>query len=126
MTQKQKSTEYLYLPQEENTMKNLMIIATLAIISLLSTPVLAGDAAAGKSVYMQCQACHGANGEGMEALKSPKLAGQHAWYTESQLKKFKSGMRGKGDPTAATMIPFATMLNDKQMADVAAYIATLK
>ena len=107
-------------------MKKLMILAVMAIVSLISTPLFAGDAAAGKTVYMQCQACHGPNGEGMEALKAPKLAGQHAWYTESQLKKFKDGVRGKGDPTAATMIPFATMLNDKQMADVSAYIATLK
>jgi cytochrome c553 len=106
-------------------MKKLMILAAMAIVSLISTPLLAGDAAAGKTVFMQCVACHGQNGEGMEALKAPKLAGQHAWYTASQLKKFKDGVRGKGDPTAATMIPFAMMLNDKQMADVAAYIATL-
>ena len=107
-------------------MKHLIAVIALALITLTSHSVFAGDAAAGKAVYMQCQACHGANGEGNVALKAPKVAGQHAWYLESALKKFKSGMRGKGDPEAATMIPFASMLNDTQMADVAAYMASLK
>ena len=106
-------------------MKNLIFVTILACISFMSNTVIAGDAAAGKTVYMQCQACHGANGEGMQALKAPKLAGQYAWSIESTLKKFKSGVRGKGDPEAATMVPFAMMLNDTQMADVAAYIETL-
>lgn len=106
-------------------MKNLLFVSILTIFVLLSSNVLAGDAAAGKTVYMQCQACHGTKGEGNKALKAPKLAGQQAWYVESSLKKFKNGKRGAGDPDAAAMIPFANMINDKQIADVAAFIETL-
>ncbi len=107
-------------------MRFYILIVGLVATALFSTTAYAGDAAAGKTIYMQCQACHGANGEGNEMLKAPKVAGQFAWYVESALKKFKSGERGAGDPDAAGMIPFATMLNDKQMADVAAYIESMK
>ena len=106
-------------------MKNTIIAVVIAVFALLSSNVQAGNADAGKAVYAQCQACHGANGEGNKALKAPKLAGQEAWYVESSLKKFKAGTRGTGDPDAAAMIPFASMLNDTQMADVAAYISSL-
>jgi len=85
----------------------------------------AGDAASGKNSYATCGACHGAKGEGNQAMKAPRLAGQEAWYVLSSLKRFKSGARGAKDPVAATMVPMAKMLSDKQMEDVAAYIATL-
>ena len=105
-------------------MKHIILITATLILGALTTTVQAGDAAAGKAVYMQCQACHGANGEGNEALKAPKVAGQYAWYIVSSLKQYKEG--GRNYPAAATMVPFATMLNDTQKADVAAYIASMK
>ena len=107
-------------------MKHIIFTIGLTILTLLTSTAYAGDAAAGKTVYMQCQACHGVNGEGNEAMKGPKLAGQHAWYIESSLKKFKSGARGAGDSEAAMMVPFSMMLDDTKMADVAAYLASLK
>ncbi len=107
-------------------MKNikLLVVVILALFTTITT--YAGDAAAGKSSYATCAACHGAKGEGNKAMNAPRLAGQEAWYVVSTLKRFKSGARGKGDPIAATMIPMASMLNDKQMEDVAAYITTFK
>lgn len=105
-------------------MKHIILLTVVLVLSALNSTVLAGDAAAGKTVYMQCQACHGANGEGNEALKAPKLAGQHAWYIISSLKQYKEG--GRSYPEAAAMVPFASMLNDTQKADVAAYIASMK
>ncbi len=39
-----------------------------------------------------CAACHGANGAGLPA-QYPRLAGQYAEYTETQLKAFRSGER---------------------------------
>ena len=101
----------------------LMLVVFLAFFTSIS--IYAGDAAAGKAPYATCAACHGAKGEGNKAMNAPRLAGQEAWYVVSSLKRFKSGARGKGDPIAATMIPMASMLNDKQMEDVAAYIGTL-
>ena len=107
-------------------MTKIIQLATLTLLILTSINLLAeGDAAAGKSSYMTCSACHGAKGEGNKMMNAPRLAGQDDWYIVSSLKRFKSGVRGAGDPLAASMIPMAKMLSDKQMEDVAAYIGTL-
>jgi len=108
-------------------MRAINILITIVALMLSSTTILAaGDAAAGAASFAICGSCHGMKGEGNEAMKGPKLSGQLDWYILSSLKKFKDGTRGKGDPIAAMMIPMATMLSDKQMEDVTAYIATLK
>ena len=107
-------------------MKRINLLIVTALLMLVSSNVFAaGDAAAGKAAYGICGACHGMKGEGVKAMNAPRLAGQSDWYIVSSLKRFKSGARGAGDPIAATMVPMATMLSDKQMEDVAAYIGTL-
>ena len=87
----------------------------------------AGNAAAGQAQYATCIACHGAQGEGNQALNAPKLAGQQAWYVERQLDYFKQGVRGgEGDTNGQQMTAFANLLaTDDMVRDVAAYIATL-
>jgi cytochrome c oxidase subunit 2 len=87
----------------------------------------APDAVAGQATFATCTACHGANGEGNETLNAPKLAGQHPWYVAQQLRNFKHGIRGgaPGETIAAQMVPFASMLDDAAVANVAAHIATL-
>jgi len=108
------------------TMKHLILFSFITLASLSTSNLLAaGDAAAGKSSYMICAACHGVKGEGNQMMNAPRLAGQDAWYLASSLKRFKSGARGKDDPIAATMAPMAKMLSDQQIEDVAAYIVTL-
>ena len=68
---------------------------TIAVALVLSNQVLAaGDAAAGKTLYATCAACHGQQAEGTEALHAPKLAGQEEWYLVRQLQNFKAGIRG--------------------------------
>ena len=106
-------------------MKKVTLLVTLILSTLMGSTLLAGDAAAGKNSYAMCGACHGMKGEGVEAMKAPRLAGQGAWYIASSLERFKSGVRGAGDPVAASMVPMAKMLTEQQIADVAAYIATL-
>lgn len=100
---------------------------TPIVFILLATlsSLFAGDAAKGKQLYMTCLACHGPNGEGNSALKSPPLAGQEDWYLTSQLKKFKEGVRGADpkDVTGMQMRPMAmTLADDKAIADVVAHI----
>ena len=75
--------------------------------------VAAANPAAGQAQYAVCAACHGAQGEGNQALNGPKLAGQQAWYIERQLKYFKAGVRGgEGDTNGQAMAPMANMLVD--------------
>jgi cytochrome c oxidase subunit 2 len=110
-------------------MKLKTTLALAALVSLASTGALAADAERGKTLYATCGACHGANGEGMEALNAPKLAGQEEWYIIRQLQNFKNGVRGNNpkDTYGMQMAPMAqTLADDAAMADVAAYIRSLK
>ena len=88
----------------------------------------AGDVAAGKTLYASCAACHGASGEGNVALNAPKLSGQGGWYLARQLQQFKQGARGthEKDTFGKMMAPMAaTLADDKAVADVVAYVASL-
>ncbi|MBI5909885.1 MAG: cytochrome c4 [Betaproteobacteria bacterium] len=77
---------------------------------------------AGKGVAA-CASCHGPNGAGMPA-QYPRLAGQHAEYTETQLKAFRAGERSN-DPNNA-MRGVAGKLSDREIQGVADYIAGLR
>ena len=111
-------------------MKLQFTLAMAAVVSLYSaTSLAAGDAAKGKLLYATCGACHGANGEGQEALNAPRLQGQQDWYITRQLENFKAGIRGTNpkDTNGMVMAPMAqTLPNDQAVADVVAYIKTLK
>lgn len=87
-----------------------------------------GDAARGKTLYTPCIACHGATGEGNQALFGSPVATTSDWYLFTQLDNFKAGRRGAapGDQTGAMMRPMAMTLPDEQaMLDVIAHIMTL-
>ena len=70
-----------------------------------------------------CAACHGVNGAGLPA-QYPRLAGQFAEYTESQLKAFRSGER-KNDPSKV-MQTIAAKMTDQEIKAVSDYIAGLR
>jgi cytochrome c oxidase subunit 2 len=89
---------------------------------------VAGDPAAGQSLYAVCSACHGTQGEGNPALNAPKLSGQEDWYLKRELQNFKSGARGahEKDVFGRMMAPMAATLADGAAIDnVVAYIKTL-
>jgi cytochrome c553 len=79
-----------------------------------------GNADAGKTKSATCAACHGPDGNSI-APDWPSLAGQHASYIVRQLKAFKGG-----DRPDVTMKPFADMLSEQDMLDIAAYFSTQK
>ena len=71
-------------------------------------------------------ACHGADGNSL-ITQYPKLAGQHEKYLEKQLKDLKLGMtsggkQGRNEPVMGAM---AMPLSEEDMADLAAYYASL-
>jgi cytochrome c553 len=74
-----------------------------------------GAVAAGRAKSATCAACHGVDGNSVNA-EWPSLAGQHASYIVRQLRAFKGGERQN-----VTMMPFAQMLSDQDMLDIAAY-----
>jgi cytochrome c553 len=76
-----------------------------------------GSVEAGRTKSATCAACHGVDGNSVTP-DWPMLAGQHASYIVRQLQAFKDGER-----TDVTMKPFADILSDQDMLDVAAYFA---
>jgi quinohemoprotein ethanol dehydrogenase len=64
-----------------------------------------------------CDACHGAGGAG-QSPTIPYLAGQYAHYTATQLQMWQSGFR-RNSPTTMTL--FAKLLDDREIAALAAY-----
>lgn len=67
-----------------------------------------------------CAGCHSPDGAGIPS-QYPRLAGQHADYTEAQLVAFRGGVRKNSIP----MMGVAAKLNDREIKAVADYIAGL-
>lgn len=67
-----------------------------------------------------CAGCHSPSGAGLPA-QYPRLAGQHADYTEAQLVAFRGGARKNSLP----MTGVAAKMNDKEIKAVSDYIAGL-
>jgi cytochrome c oxidase subunit 2 len=80
---------------------------------------VAGNAAVGAAQYATCAACHGQQGEGLQALNAPKLAGQSAWYLKRQLQNYQNGSRGahENDVFGKQMAPMAAILVDEAAID---------
>ncbi|WP_417539429.1 c-type cytochrome [Marinobacter sp.] len=105
-------------------MKKIPILLTALGLSSCSAWVFAeADAERGAASAAMCMACHQADGGGMNIAGGeswPRLAGLNATYISKQLHDYKSGARSN-----ASMIPFASMLDEQQIEDVAAYYASL-
>ena len=97
--------------------------ALLLAATIFSQPAFAeGDAAAGKEIGYTCLGCHGIDGyrNAYPSYRVPKLGGQKAGYLEIAIKGYRDGTRQH--PTMAAQ---ATSLSDQEIADVAAYLASI-
>jgi len=77
----------------------------------------------GEAIIPACYACHGPNGRGVAPAGYPALGGQHAAYTEAQLRAFRSGAR-RTDPDQQ-MRNVAARLSDEEIIAVASYLQGL-
>jgi cytochrome c553 len=68
-----------------------------------------------------CATCHGQDAQGTATL--PRLAGQHAQYTENQIKQFNRRERTNDN---AVMHGIASQLSELETKAVAAYLSGLK
>lgn len=100
---------------------SVVLTAMLALSAGVGSAQAAGDAAAGKGKASTCAGCHGAQGEGKD--KNPALAGKDAASLAKQLQDFRSGTRQ--DPMKM-MNMMAKPLSDQDIANLAAYYASLK
>jgi cytochrome c553 len=95
----------------------LTTVILLGSVVALSAQAQEGSVEAGRTKSSTCAACHGADGNSVTP-DWPMLAGQHASYIARQLRAFKNGER-----TDVTMKPFADLLSDQDVLDVAAFFA---
>lgn len=108
--------------------KSIGWMLAVAGLSLSSFATLASelDPAAvqrGQAAAAICSSCHQADGSGMNIPGGeswPRLAGMDRDYLVRQVGAFKAGTR-----QSISMAPFANMLNDDQLRDVASYYASL-
>jgi cytochrome c553 len=91
-----------------------------ALVFAVSGPAQAGgDVDAGKKKAKSCAGCHGANGEGKK--KNPPLAGMAESEFVQAMADYKSGKKED-----KTMNRTAKKLSDEDVANLAAYYASLK
>jgi cytochrome c oxidase subunit 2 len=107
------------------------------LLALLSGFIVAGcqvqantdTSARGRELFETCSECHGSNGEGNSQIGAPNIAGMKAWYVETELRKFRGGVRGAefDDLEGMRMRPMAQSLaNDSDVEAVAKYVESLR
>ncbi len=96
-----------------------LVIGIVALFGVVAAAHAGGDAKAGKAKAATCAGCHGANGEGK--APNPALAGKAEDQLLQAMKDYKSGKRAN-----AVMKTFAGPLSDQDMANLAAFYASLK
>jgi cytochrome c553 len=116
----------LELPKKQ-VITNMKTVAGVAMallaLALFAQPAFAeGNAAAGKDLGYTCLGCHGIEGyrNAYPSYRVPKLGGQKAAYLEIALRGYRAGTRQH-----PTMEGQAASLSDQDIADVAAYLASI-
>jgi cytochrome c553 len=103
-------------------MKRLLLPALL--LALAAAPAHAkGDPQKGKPLAYTCTGCHGIDQykNAYPSYRVPKIAGQNEQYLVAALTGYK-----KGERNHATMQAHAQSFSDQDIADIAAYLASLK
>ena len=97
------------------------LCAGLALAVALASPAVAADAASGRrKVAGVCQACHGMDGLSKNP-EAPNLAGQIENYLVKAIGEYRAGERKN-----ETMNIVAKPLSDDDIADIAAYYASIQ
>ncbi len=92
--------------------------AVIALLLFSSAAFSAGNADRGQEKSQVCQACHGADGNGVGDPQYPTLAGQYADYLSHAMTAYKTGER-----TNVIMQGFMQTLNEQDIDDLAAFYA---
>jgi cytochrome c553 len=100
-------------------MTRMLFSAGMIFLLAIGSAQAAGDPTAGKAKAAGCAGCHGANGQGIPP--NPALAGKSEAQLLQALQDFKSGKRNN-----AVMKAMTAALSDQDMANLAAYYASLK
>jgi cytochrome c oxidase subunit 2 len=85
------------------------------------------QSASAEQLWQLCASCHGDAGEGKVEVNAPTIAGLNRWYIETQLEKFRKGLRGNhfDDVQGMQMRPMAVSLTEADRATIAAYVSSM-
>ena len=100
-------------------MTKAIFIGLVAAVLASPTVLLAANTEAGRAKSSTCEPCHGADGKGVGS--NPKIAGMSEPAIVEALQAYKKRTR-----TNAAMRAMARGLSDEDIANLAAYFATLK
>jgi cytochrome c oxidase subunit 2 len=98
------------------------------LVVLLATPLAGRADDRGAALFQLCAQCHGDAAEGNPSFAAPAIAGLPLWYVQSQLRKFRTGLRGRhfDDLEGMRMRPMSlTLRSDEDVDAVAAHVAAL-
>ena len=102
-------------------MNTTLLPALLAALTLLAAPVQAADVAAGKALAEEsCIDCHGDDGAGDDDY--PAITGMSVEKFTKAMQEYQNGTRTK----STKMTKEAKKVSAAQVADLAAYYATIK
>jgi cytochrome c553/enamine deaminase RidA (YjgF/YER057c/UK114 family) len=104
----------------------------LLLGAVLAAPALAElrdpkTIAAAPEPFRYCVVCHGVELMGNREVDAPRLAGLPEWYLAHQMEAFRRGWRGLhgDDVNGMEMRPQATVLSERQMAEVVRWSASM-
>ena len=112
-------------------MNRIIRLACFVLAAGFSGAISAQDAvdpAAGETLWPHCAFCHTADGLGFVRWDAPKIAGQEAWYVETQLRNFIERRRGyhpEDIPGLQMAIYTGPLIDDEIIASMAAFIERL-
>jgi cytochrome c553 len=101
------------------------VVCVAALLPSLPARTLAAPdpVAQGRDKFVQCAACHGADGRSTVIPQYPKIGGQSGPYVVNALKAYRDGRRQ--GTYAAIMTAVAKPLSDDDIVNLAAYIESL-
>lgn len=99
------------------------VAAAAATPATPAAPATSGDAARGKGLTYTCRGCHGVTGykNAYPSYHVPKLGGQSETYLNNALKEYREGKRKH-----PTMQAQAESFSEQDIADIAAYLSSIK
>jgi cytochrome c553 len=109
-------------PPESSSTATPATAATAAPVAAAAAP-LTGDMQRGKELTYTCQGCHGVTGykNAYPNYHVPKIGGQAPQYLVNALTEYKEGKRKH-----PTMQAQAQTFSAQDIADIAAYVSSLK
>ena len=99
---------------------NLFAVLAVAALAVTKSAHAGGDPAAGREKAKVCRTCHGMDSVG-KLPNVPNIGGESDFYLTKQLKAFR-----KGDRRDEQMAIIARDLSDQDIADLAAYYASIE